>query len=82
MRYLAMRAKKMTARKDRLPNVAELRANFIKKGTEITPKESEILLEAVREHRIAKRAKVQSKPKETKSKPSSPRTYSRSYGKT
>lgn len=90
MKYLAMRAKKMTARKDKLPNAYELRANFLRKGTEITKKEADILLEEVKLHRSKKLAKqnirrAESKKKvskkvEVKSKPK-PLVHSRSYGK-
>lgn len=79
-----MRAKKMTARKHRLPTADALRARFIEKGTEITRAESEELLERVREHRVTKRASGKAtgkpKPKREISAPTPRRTYSGRYG--
>jgi hypothetical protein len=50
MKYLVMRARKMTARltNRELPKADELRQNFAGKGTELTPAQAEYLLRQVR----------------------------------
>lgn len=51
MKYLAMRAKKMTARMPDVPSPEELKASFDRKGDSITLGQAQELVVAVEQHR-------------------------------
>lgn len=51
MKYLAMRAKKMTAHRERVPSPEVLMGLFAKKSTEINKREANRLVDAIKEHR-------------------------------
>lgn len=54
MKYLAMRAKKMTARDKVIPPATELVERFRKKKTEITVGEAQTLVDEINSHRESK----------------------------
>lgn len=90
MRYLAMRAKKMSAHMPEVPTPATLRELFAKKGTEINADQARTLVKAVKDHRETvgiggRKPKTTEKPQkpEVSVQPrSQPRQkYSASYGR-
>jgi hypothetical protein len=87
-KYLAMRAKKMTAHMGDVPTPGTLRDLFARKGTEINMDEARTLVNEVKKHRdtvgIGGRAPKKPQKKEVaaaSSRSSGRQRYSTSYGR-
>ena len=82
MRYLASRAKKMSAHMADVPTPATLRELFAKKGTEINAEQARTLSQEIKTHRkdVGIGGRKPSKPKKPEVSRSQPKKYTTSYG--